>query len=54
MPFRVSGRLEPGKFLLDGSISSQFITGMLFALPLLSGDSEIILKTPLESEDYVK
>lgn len=54
MPFRVSGRLESGKFLLDGSISSQFITGLLFALPLLSGDSEIILKTPLESEDYVK
>lgn len=53
MPFRVSGRLEPGCFVLDGSVSSQFVTGLLFALPLLSGDSEIILNTPLESLDYV-
>ncbi len=53
MPFAVNGRLRPGRFVLDGNISSQFITGLLFALPLLEGDSEIVLKTPLESKDYV-
>ena len=34
-------------------MSSQFITGLLYTLPLLSGDSEILLTTPLESRDYV-
>ncbi|MGN0622044.1 MAG: 3-phosphoshikimate 1-carboxyvinyltransferase [Porcipelethomonas sp.] len=52
MPFSVSGRLLPGKFSLEGNISSQFITGLLFALPLLRGDSEIILTSPLESKPY--
>ena len=49
----VSGRLEPGTFSLPGNVSSQFITGLLYALPLLSGDSEIVLTTPLESRGYV-
>ena len=35
-------------------MSSQFITGLLFALPLLAGDSELVLTSPLESRDYVK
>ena len=53
MPFRLTGKLKPGKFSLSGNISSQFITGLLFALPLLEGDSEIVLTSPLESVDYV-
>ena len=53
LPLTVEGRLEPGVFTLPGNVSSQFITGLLLALPLLSGDSEIVLTTPLESEGYV-
>ena len=49
----VSGRLEAGTFSLPGNVSSQFITGLLYALPLLPGDSEIALTTPLESRGYV-
>ena len=39
---------------MPGNVSSQYITGLLFALPLLEGDSEIHITTPLQSEDYVK
>ena len=53
LPLTVEGRLEPGVFALPGNVSSQFITGLLLALPLLPGDSEIVLTTPLESEGYV-
>lgn len=53
LPLRFTGTLKPGSFRLDGSISSQFITGLLFALPLLDGDSEIIITTTLESRPYV-
>lgn len=49
----VFGKLEPGVYKLPGDVSSQFITGLLYALPLLEGDSEIQLTTPLESEGYV-
>lgn len=52
MPFTMTGQLKPGKFKLEGNISSQFITGMLFALPLLKGDSEIIMTSDLESKPY--
>ncbi|MCH5195150.1 MAG: 3-phosphoshikimate 1-carboxyvinyltransferase [Oscillospiraceae bacterium] len=53
LPCRLSGKLSGGKFEIDGGISSQFITGLLFALPLLSGDSEIFLTSPLQSKPYV-
>lgn len=49
----VSGRLTPGEYRLPGNVSSQFITGLLYALPLLDGDSQIVLTTALESGDYV-
>ena len=49
----ISGRLEAGTFSLPGNVSSQFITGLLYALPLLPGDSEILLTTSLESRGYV-
>ena len=49
----VRGRLTPGEYRLPGGVSSQFITGLLFALPLLDGDSVIRLTSPLESAAYV-
>lgn len=45
--------LEPGVHELRGDISSQFVTGLLFALPILAGDSEIRFSTPLQSRGYV-
>ena len=53
LPLKISGKLTSGEFSLPGNISSQFITGLLFALPLLDGDSTITLTTPLESKGYV-
>ncbi len=53
LPLSIRGRLEPGVYTLAGDVSSQFITGLLFALPLLAGDSEICLTTPLQSAGYV-
>jgi len=53
LPLKIVGALRSGKFFLRGDISSQFITGLLFALPLLEGTSEIHLTTPLESKAYV-
>ncbi len=50
----VHGRLTPGVYALPGNVSSQFITGLLYALPLLAGDSEIRLTTELESRGYVE
>ena len=49
----VQGTLTAGKYALPGNVSSQFITGLLYALPLLEGTSEIVLTTPLESSGYV-
>lgn len=53
LPITLSGALQPGVFTLPGNVSSQFVTGLLFVLPLLSGDSEIRIKGPLESAPYV-
>ena len=53
LPLSIDGRLRGGVFSLPGNVSSQFITGLLLALPLLEEDSEIRLTTPLESAAYV-
>ncbi|MDE6678202.1 MAG: 3-phosphoshikimate 1-carboxyvinyltransferase, partial [Ruminococcus sp.] len=53
MPFTMSGQLTSGIYEIEGNVSSQFITGLLFALPLLDGDSEIVLTSHLESRPYV-
>ncbi|MBP5632943.1 MAG: 3-phosphoshikimate 1-carboxyvinyltransferase [Clostridia bacterium] len=50
----VSGRLRPGHYSLPGNISSQFISGMLFALPLLEGMSTLTIEGRAESSDYIK
>ena len=53
LPLTVTGRLTGGDVALPGDVSSQVITGLLFALPLCREDSRIRLTTPLESAGYV-
>ncbi len=50
---KYEGKLKPDTFYVRGDISSQFITGLLFALPLLLDDSKIVVTTQLESKAYV-
>ncbi len=53
LPLTVQGPLVAGEYKLPGDVSSQFITGLLFALPLLEDDSKIVITTELESKGYV-
>lgn len=53
LPLTVNNKLKAGDYLISNNSSSQFITGLLFALPLLDGDSKIILKEKLESAGYI-
>ena len=53
LPLSISGKLVGGDFTFSGDISSQYITGLMFALPLLAQDSRIILTSPLQSKGYV-
>lgn len=50
---RTQGRLQSGVFTIPGNISSQFISGLLFTLPLLDGDSRIVLTNGVESRSYI-
>ena len=50
----VSGALTPGRYEIPGDVSSQFISGLLFALPLLDGDSEINVTGQTQSVGYVQ
>lgn len=50
---RVGGTLKNGEYKVDGNISSQFISGLLFALPLCDGDSRICITPPIESRSYL-
>lgn len=47
------GEMKSGEYRLRGDVSSQFITGLLFALPMLKGNSEIVITTELQSKAYV-
>lgn len=47
------GKLASGVFTVDGGVSSQFISGLMYALPLLSGDSQIKIEGNLESKPYI-
>ena len=49
----LEGQLKSGIYEIDGNISSQFITGLLFSLPLLEGESKIIINGKLESSNYI-
>ena len=53
LPLTVNGKLKAGNYEIDGNISSQFITGLLYALPLLDGDSKLTINKNLESKGYV-
>ncbi len=53
LPMRLSGPVAGGRWALPGNVSSQYVTGLLFALPLLHEDSGIALTTALESSAYV-
>ena len=49
----IKGRLRGGVFEIPGDVSSQFISGLLFALPLMDEDSRIIITSPLQSRGYI-
>lgn len=53
LPFTVNGMMTGGEFFLPGNVSSQFITGILLALPLVGG-GEVTLTTPIESSGYLR
>ena len=53
VPFHSGGRLAPGRYSLDSGVSSQFVSGLLFALPLLGEDSELALTGRTESFPYI-
>lgn len=50
---RFSGRIRPGNYEIAGNISSQYISGLLFALPLLEGESTLTVTGRTESADYI-
>ena len=52
-PLALSGRLSGGRFVLPGNISSQFVSGLLMAAPLMEQDLEVLVATPVESAPYV-
>ena len=53
LPLHMTGKLTAGEYKMEGDISSQFITGLLYALPLCNGDSVVKLTSPLQSKPYV-
>lgn len=53
LPFIASGKLSGGRYEIKGNVSSQYISGLLMALPLLNEDSEIIIKEGFVSESYI-
>ena len=50
---RLRGPLQSGSYAIDGGVSSQFVSGLLFALPLLPRDSTLRLLPPVESRPYI-
>ena len=53
LPLYIKGKIKAGVFKIKGNISSQFISGLMFALPLLKNDSVIHITTDLESRGYI-
>ena len=51
---RCTGKLRPGNYQIDGSVSSQFISGLLFAMALMPGSSKLTVTGKLESKPYVE
>ena len=50
----VKGALEPGHYVMPGNVSSQFVSGLLFALPMLAEDSTLTVEPPVESAGYIR
>ena len=50
----MSGKIRNGEYVLPGNVSSQFVSGLLFALPLLEGDSTLTVLPPVESAGYIR
>lgn len=50
----LEGKMEPGNYTIPGNVSSQYISGLLFALPLLDGDSRLVIAGDIESADYIR
>ncbi|MEE1077018.1 MAG: 3-phosphoshikimate 1-carboxyvinyltransferase [Acutalibacteraceae bacterium] len=53
LPLSISGTLQAGEFTVPGNVSSQFITGLLLALPLTGKDCKIIITSSLQSVGYI-
>lgn len=53
LPLTVTGSILPGTYEIPGNVSSQYITGLMYVLPLLEGDSHLVIKGGLESAAYV-
>ncbi|MBP5193502.1 MAG: 3-phosphoshikimate 1-carboxyvinyltransferase, partial [Clostridia bacterium] len=53
LPLKISGRMRGGKFVIDGGVSSQYVTGLLLAAPLTGEDVDIRIKGELKSREYV-
>lgn len=52
-PLEVSGRLRSGRFTLPGNVSSQFVSGLLMAAPVMGGPVEVVVQKPVESRPYI-
>ncbi len=52
-PLTVQGNLRAGDWRIGGDVSSQFVSGLLFALPLLDGDSRLFVTGKIESAPYI-
>ena len=50
----VKGALEAGHYVMPGNVSSQFVSGLLFALPMLAEDSTLTVEPPVESAGYIR
>ena len=50
---RCTGKLQPGTYTIDGGVSSQYITGLLFALSLIDGETELFVSGKIESQPYI-
>ena len=49
-----TGKLRPGHYRMDGSVSSQFISGLMMALPLIEGETSLEITGNVESKPYVE
>lgn len=54
LPLKTFGKMKSGTYRISGNVSSQFISGLIFALPILSGESEIIIEGKIESLPYIE